>query len=196
MTAERTRLFWVALALACSRQSASPAVSREAVPAEQLLEQDFGHGAAPAEPEPMAAPTDPGQTISGRIVLVPARRADVARGDTIFISARRTGAFPGTGSLLAAQRLEAGDFPLAFELGARDAMMPGTAFEGQVNITVRVDKDGDPLTRRRGDVYGQLANVRVGTHDLVLRLDRLQSDDQTLAAGHLDDRAGLPPGHP
>ncbi len=33
-------------------------------------------------------------------------------------------------------------------------LIPGSPFEGKVNIVVRLDKDGDPLTREPGDLIG------------------------------------------
>jgi hypothetical protein len=159
----------------------------------------------------------PQQTLSGSIVLPRARKDEVHRGETIFIAVRRAGAPRGPGSLLAAQRLQVGDFPLAFTLSDRDAMMPGARLEGPLSITVRVDKDGDPMTRGKGDVYGRVDRVQAGARKVVIALDSLQAEDEVLEGsgtisppapertaalppGHppLDDGAGLalPPGHP
>jgi hypothetical protein len=174
---------------------------------------------APSSPRPAALPANPaalldeieavaesppiGQTISGTIVVPRSRRGDVAKRDTIFISARRADGQPGPASLLAAQRLQAEDFPLRFTLSGRDAMIPGVPFQGKVSITVRVDKDGDPLTRRKGDVHGHADGVNVGDQNVVVSLGELQTEEVTLgSAGLADqtDRQGgeprLPPGHP
>jgi cytochrome c-type biogenesis protein CcmH len=142
--------------------------------------------------EEMGAVPDAKQTIGGKIVLPAARKNDVKKGDTIFLIARRTG-MPGPP--LAVQRLQAGDFPLAFSLSSRDSMVPGVPFEGEVSITARVDKDGDAMTRRKGDVFGQIAKAKIGTQDLVLPLDTLQAEDVTLG-GMGGPRPGMPPGHP
>lgn len=150
--------------------------------------------AAAAPVEEMGAAPDAKQTISGKIVLPTARQGDVKKGDTLFLIARRAGGMPGPP--LAVQRLQAGDFPMPFSLSARDAMVPGMPFEGEVSITVRVDKDGDAMTRRKGDVFGQLAKVKVGTQDATLALDTLQTEDVTLGGGMGGPRPGLPPGHP
>lgn len=148
---------------------------------------------AMAPVEAMEAPVDPKKTVSGKIVLPAARKKDVGRGDTLFIIARRTGA--AGGPPLAVQRLQAGDFPLDFSLSSRDAMVQGIPFEGDLAITVRVDKDGDAMTRRKGDVLGQLPKVPVGKQDVVISLDTLQAEDVTLG-GMGAPRQGLPPGHP
>jgi hypothetical protein len=147
------------------------------------------------EAETVPAAPDPAQTITGTIVLPAARKADVRKGDAMFLIARRSGGPPGPGSMLAVQRLQVEEFPMPFTLSNRDAMIPGTPFEGDIAITVRVDKDGDAITRRKGDVYGQASGVRVGSHDVRISLDTLQKEDVTLS-GPMGGGTGLPPGHP
>jgi hypothetical protein len=140
---------------------------------------------------------DPRQTISGTIVLPAANRARVARGDVIFLAARRASGLQGPGSMLAVQKLVAGAFPMAFSISSHDAMIPGVPFEGRVSITARVDKDGEALTRLKGDVFGQVSNVEVGARHVIISLDTVQTEDRTLpgARGILAGEA-LPPGHP
>lgn len=149
----------------------------------------------PAEKvEEMGSVPDAKQTIGGKIVLPAARKNDVKKGDTIFLIARRAGGMPGPP--LAVQRLQAGDFPMAFSLSSRDAMVQGIPFEGDVSITARVDKDGDAMTRRKGDVFGQIAKAKIGTQDLVLPLENLQTEDVTLGGMGGPRPQGMPPGHP
>ena len=130
-----------------------------------------------------AQPADPASTISGTIVLPEANRARVARGAVMFLTARRADGPPGPVSMLAVQKLAVDTFPMAFAISERDAMIPGIPFEGPVTITVRVDQDGDPMTRRRGDVYGQATNVKVGARTVKITLDGVQQDDRTLPGG-------------
>jgi hypothetical protein len=144
------------------------------------------------EVEEVPSAPDPASTIGGSIVLPAARRKDVAKGDVIFLIARRAGGGGGPGSMIAVQKLVADEFPMKFALGPRDAMIPGTKFEGALSITVRVDKDGDPMTRRKGDLLGQADAVPVGKQDVVVTLDTLQTEDTSLAP----PGAALPPGHP
>jgi hypothetical protein len=152
--------------------------------------------AAPSGGEAEMVPAAPevGQTIAGTIVLPAARKGDVKKGDTIFLIARRTGGAAGPGSMLAVQRLQAGDFPMPFALSSRDAMIPGTPFTGDISISVRVDKDGDPITRRKGDLLGEATGVHVGAQDVKIALDTVQKEDVTLQ-GPMGGGA-LPPGHP
>jgi hypothetical protein len=142
----------------------------------------------------MGSVPDAKQTIGGKIVLPAARKGDVKKGDTMFLIARKAGGMPGPP--LAVQRLQAGDFPMAFSLSSRDSMVPGIPFEGDVSLTIRVDKDGDAMTRRKGDVVGQIAKARIGTQDLVLPLDTLQAEDVTLGGMGGQRPPGMPPGHP
>jgi hypothetical protein len=152
----------------------------------------------PDEGEAEAIPEVPDEkhTISGVIVLPAANRAKVARGDVMFLAARRAGGPPGPGSMLAVQKLTAEDFPMRFSINSRDAMIPGVPFEGRVSITVRVDKDGDAMTRRKGDVFGQADDVPVGSQKIVIALDKVQAEDRTLGEAGPALGGALPPGHP
>jgi len=150
-----------------------------------------GSGASVADTAP-----DPKDTVAGTINLPAAHRALVARGDVMFLAARRAGAPPGPGSMLAVQKLVVEDFPMPFVLSARDAMIPGTPFEGRLSLTIRVDKDGDALTRNKGDLYGEIADVVVGTQNVKLSLDHVQAEDRTIASPQAVRDAMMPPGHP
>jgi len=162
--------------------SQAPALGPAAPPAPAGT---FVHGgAAPGgmmdAPEAARTPPAPGESISGEIVLPPAMRARVSDSDVVFLAARRAGGPPGPGSMLAVQKLRADRFPIPFAISSQDAMIPGIPFEGKVNISVRVDKDGDAMTRKKGDVLGQAKAVKVGTHHVKIVLDELQEQDQTI----------------
>ena len=160
--------------------------------------------APPALPPPLDDQTvtapDPKTSISGTVTLPSARKRDVKPTDIVFIIARKAGAAPGPGSMLAVQKHPVGEFPMPFTLSGRDAMIPGTPFEGAITITVRLDKDGDGLTRKKGDLYGQVNGVQVGSQGVTIPLDSVQAEDQTLAGGAVGAGApaagGKPPGHP
>ncbi|MES1164970.1 MAG: hypothetical protein ABUR63_04380, partial [Verrucomicrobiota bacterium] len=135
------------------------------------------------------------ETVSGTIVLPAVNRGKVARGDVMFLAARRAGGPPGPASMLAVQKLVAEDFPMRFSISRRDAMIPGMPFAGRMSITVRVDKDGDAMTRRKGEVYGQADDVPLGSQNVVITLNKVQTEDRTLAQP-ISEVGGLPPGHP
>jgi hypothetical protein len=168
--------------------------------------------AAPPPPPPPAAapppekPADPNATITGQIVLPAAQRAHVAATDTIFLIARRISDNPSArGTLVAVKKLSAAKFPIDFTLSAADMPFQTGAFDGDLTLSVRDDKDGDPITRRKGDVFGTLPKVTVGARNVKLPLDQLQKEDESLAGNPMHPApvgtapsgpGALPPGHP
>ncbi|HET6150448.1 MAG TPA: hypothetical protein VFH68_23115 [Polyangia bacterium] len=156
-------------------------------------------GGAAADPGKLEAPVDPKAAISGTIELPAAHRAQVAPADVVFLVARRIADNPqARGTLVAVKRLSAASFPIPFTLSARDMMVPTGAFDGEVSLAVRVDKDGDPMTRRKGDVFGSLPKVSVGARGVKVTLDQVQKEDESLAGGGgpMGPHGAMPPGHP
>jgi hypothetical protein len=140
-------------------------------------------GAPPAGP--MAASSRPGMpappareggdaeaaTIHGRIELDPGLGGSVPAGATLFIIARNAGA--AGGPPLAVRRIANPELPLDFEIGPQHAMIQGMPFAGQIQITVRLDGDGDAMTRRAGDLAGEVAEpVAPGTRGVQIVLDQ------------------------
>jgi hypothetical protein len=170
--------------LACKRDRAGERPSGGEPPA-----AEFTPVTPPSPPPPSPSPAadetvppapSPKETISGTITVPGSRRKDLAKSDIVFIVARRAGAPPGPGSMIAVQKHPLGAFPMPFTLSGRDSMLPGRRFEGKIDVTVRIDKDGDGLTRKKGDLYGQANDISVGTQDLLISVDTLQAEDQTL----------------
>jgi hypothetical protein len=54
-------------------------------------------------------------------------------------------------------------------------MMQGTPFTGKINITVRLDKDGNPTTRGAGDLIGEYKKnpAEVGAKNADVIVDQL-----------------------
>ncbi len=156
-----------------------------------------------ANPEPPPKP-DPATSIAGRILLPTTNRGSVGRGDTIYLVARRVSDNPQVpGSLVAVQKIAADAFPLEFAISGRDTMVPGAPFAGEMTLTARVDKDGDPMTRRKGDVLGVVKKVQVGNQDVTINLDTVQPQDESLGGGPAtanphegNPHGGKPLGHP
>lgn len=203
-----SRLAWTGVALiallpACNKGSgqeekpAGMAPSPAAAPTAPTPAPAPARTPAPAENEADTVPAapDPKTSISGTITLPKARKKDVAKGDVLFVIARKAGG-AGPGSLLAVQKQTVSDFPMPFLLSSRDAMIPGTTFEGAIDITVRVDKDGDPITRKKGDVLGEAKGVKVGSTSVAIPLDTVLTADVTLGGPHGPMGGSLPPGHP
>jgi hypothetical protein len=156
----------------------------------------------PPPPAPAAAaepPPDPNAKITGIVTLAGSMKSHVSPGDTLFLVARRLSDTPGIrGSLVAVKKLSAAKFPIAFEMSAADMPFQGGAFDGELTLSIRDDKDNDPMTRLKGDVFGTLPKVKVGARNVKLALDQLQKEDESLTGGnpHAAPMGGMPPGHP
>lgn len=137
-----------------------------------------GGGAAPTgEPAtPGGIPFDEKSTIVGSLALPAEHKDKVKAGDTIFIVVRRALEDPagGPGPILAVKRIEAAaSFPQPFAIDGRDAMMPGTALDGKVIVTVRVDKDANATTKNPGDVTGASAVLEPPAKQVIIKLDKV-----------------------
>ncbi|HEY2902432.1 MAG TPA: hypothetical protein VGL59_17750 [Polyangia bacterium] len=158
---------------------------------------------APAAEAPAPKP-DPNAVINGTIVLAPAMKAQVKPDDVIFLVARRVSDNPSArGSLVAVKRFTAAALPIPFSLGPQDMMFKNGNFEGDLAISARVDKDGDPMTHKKGDVIALLPKVAVGSRGVKLSLNQIQKEDESLIGGGGPPMMGggsphgpLPPGHP
>lgn len=110
--------------------------------------------AAPPAHAPRAAsaqaPAGPGESIRGVIRLAPGAKAPPH--GVLFIIARMPGGAPGPP--VAVKRIADPQFPLTYELSAGDAMMPGRPLQGRVDLTVRLDADGNASTHEAGDLQG------------------------------------------
>jgi hypothetical protein len=150
------------------------------VPGEQPSEPDLSRifpqpeeEAQAAQPMPQSgaaagtAPAAGGDVISGRVEL-----GDGApSGGVLFIVARRAGAVGGPP--LAVVRLPSPSFPLDFEIGQGNVMIPSMKFEGEMSLTARLDFDGNAMTREPGDYEGAAADpVAPGMQGVVLVLER------------------------
>lgn len=92
----------------------------------------------------------PTLNISGTIEIDPALVKNTADADTIFLIAR-----PATGGPpLAVKRFSGKAYPYAFTLQTEDLMIQQEAVDVPLDLTVRVDKDGDAMTRKPGDLLG------------------------------------------
>lgn len=163
--------------------------------------------AAPAPPpaEPAAAApapaAGPGGSITGKIVLSGPVAKSKPQG-TLYLVARRISDNPtARGTLIAVKKLPATSFPLPFSLTAADMPFQNGPFDGELTITARIDQDGDPMSHQKGDVFGTLPKVQVGSHDVKLILDQVQKETESLAGGGgpmMGQPGGgaLPPGHP
>jgi hypothetical protein len=182
-----------------SKASSVPPLGPNAAPAPAAPTAPPAPPAAPAE---AAAPPAAGGTIAGKIEMSKAIAKAKPQG-TLFLTARRISDNPNVrGSLVAVKKLPATTFPLEFSMSAADMPFQGSAFDGELTLTARIDQDGDPLSRQKGDVHGTLPKVQVGSKDVRLTIDQVQKEAESLTApGGAPPPAPtggskMPPGHP
>ena len=86
---------------------------------------------------------------------------------TLFVIARRS---PAGGMPVAVQKVPNPAFPMKFELGPTDMMMGGEWPE-QVYLEVRLDRDGNAMTKADGDVNSEVQGpLPKDSHDLSVML--------------------------
>ena len=108
------------------------------------------------------------RVISGTITLRPELSRGISPSDQVVIIAKRSPGAPP----VAMKKVAVGEFPLAFELTEQDMKMDGD-FVGEVELMVRIDKDGDSNTRKSGDMFGRLSAVRVGNKNAHLTVSEV-----------------------
>ena len=100
----------------------------------------------------------------------PGRQTQGGGRSTLYIVARAAGAQGGPP--LAVKRIVGPTFPVSFSLGPGDVMMPGMAFKGPLDLSARLDRDGDPLTREPGEPAGAHEGnpVKPGARNVTIQL--------------------------
>lgn len=116
--------------------------------------------------EELAAP------IEGVIELAPELAGSIPPNAVMFLMAHGEAG----GQLVAAQRLDIERFPVAFSIGTADHMMAAGSFSGPLRISVRVDSDGNAVTRDAGDLLGISAQPhQPGDRGVVVRIAEVQT---------------------
>jgi hypothetical protein len=100
-----------------------------------------GPGGVAGEPVGATAAGRPGAVVRGTVHGV----ADAGPGATLFLIARPAGAVGGPP--LAVLRVPQPSFPYDFEIGPANVMIPTARFEGAIELTARLDADGNASTR-------------------------------------------------
>jgi hypothetical protein len=134
-------------------------------------------GVAPAMPRRGAPPvtavaSSSGDTISGTIRVSQALQASLQVEEaTLFVIARPVGV--SAGPPLAVLRIPSPAFPLPFEIGPANVMIPSMRFEGDIVITARLDGDSNAMTKLPGDLSGATEEpIRPGATGVAIVLDQ------------------------
>lgn len=115
---------------------------------------------------------DKATVISGSLTLDAKVKDKVKKGDVIYLVVRGPAeAGAAQGPVLAVKRLEAGEFPMPFQLDSRNAMVVGTTLKAPVVVGARVDKDGDAMSKNPGDVTGTITIKALPAEKITLAFD-------------------------
>ncbi|MBK7949904.1 MAG: hypothetical protein IPK00_14410 [Deltaproteobacteria bacterium] len=107
--------------------------------------------------------------ISGRIELAPEAVSRQPKPAVLFVIARPQGATGGPP--LAVVRIPDPVFPVDFEIGPADVMIPSMRFAGPIALSARLDADGNAMTRADGDLAsGEIAPQAPGATGVSLVL--------------------------
>ena len=120
-----------------------------------------------------ADPTIHNNDVFGTITLDPELKVGLSPSAGLFIFARPEGV--DAGPPLAVKRHSVFQFPFEFDIGQLNTMMEGSQFEGTMNLTARLDQDGNRKSSP-GDVEGKI-QITAGQKGVQLVLNNLISGD-------------------
>ena len=146
-----------------------PEGAESAEPAQPGLPPPPGEGrGAPDLPSEVAGASGPAAPITGTVELAPEFAGRTPASAVLFVIARR-----GAGPPLAVKRVPQPQFPLQFSIGPDDRMIASMPFVGPIELTARIDGDGNATSRSPGDVMGTAAGgpVEPGATGVAILLD-------------------------
>jgi cytochrome c-type biogenesis protein CcmH len=116
--------------------------------------------------------TSQGQ-IRGTVSLDPKLRAKLDNNAILFVVARS--ADSPSGPPLAVKRIQRPVFPVSYALRQENVMIAGATLGGKVNVSARLDRDGNPATREPGDLAGQYEKnpIEVGSKKVDIIIDQV-----------------------
>ena len=120
-----------------------------------------------------ADPTIHNNDVFGTISIDPVLKVVLNPSAGLFIFARPEGV--DAGPPLAVKRHSVFQFPFEFDIGQLNTMMEGSQFEGTMNLTARLDQDGNRKSSP-GDVEGKI-QITAGQKGVQLVLNNLISGD-------------------
>ena len=120
-----------------------------------------------------ADPTIHNNDVFGTISIDPGLKVGINPSAGLFIFARPEGV--DAGPPLAVKRHSVFQFPFEFDIGQLNTMMEGSQFEGAMNLTARLDQDGNRKSSP-GDVEGKI-QITAGQKGVQLVLNNLISGD-------------------
>ena len=137
---------------------------------QRTIDEMGSRPAAPVQSKQLAAV--PGR-IEGTISVDPKLKAKLNSRDALYIIVRSAGS--AGGPPLAVKKVERPVFPFSYSLGPENMMIPGRPFSGKVNVYVRLDKDGNAMTRDPGSLKGDYKKnpVEIGSQRVDIIIDQV-----------------------
>ncbi len=126
--------------------------------------------AQPAKPaESAPAPVAAGTAIEGRVELGEGMQSG---GGTLFVIVRQAGVTRGPP--VAVKKVDSPTFPHTFSVSAADTMIKGMPFNGPFDVQVRLDQDGNAMTKSAGDLIAASppTGIKPGGVAVVITLDQ------------------------
>jgi len=113
---------------------------------------------------------DDAAPVSGTVSLSPELARKAPAGAILFIIARGG---QQAGPPLAVKRIESPKFPVEFSLGPDDRMIKQMPFVGPIQLSARLDADGNAMTRAPGDLQGQAPDAhQPGDTGIAITIDQ------------------------
>lgn len=118
-------------------------------------------------------PQGPVQQIRGTISVDPKLSSKLHGQAVLYIIVYSAGST--TGPPLAVKKIEHPVFPLPYTVGPENVMMPGLSLSGKVQVSARLDKDGNPMTKEPGNLTGEYKKnpVPVGSQNIDIVIDQI-----------------------
>ena len=133
-----------------------------------LDSQQTARGAGSASSAPPQAEAAEGASLSGVVSVSPELAEGLPVGAVLFIIARVGSAGPP----LAVRRVASPSFPLEFSIGPEDRMIAARPFAGEIQLSARLDQDGNATSRSPGDLQGSSVGVHApGASDIEIVLE-------------------------
>jgi cytochrome c-type biogenesis protein CcmH len=153
----------VLLLVGCNTQNAEPPPPKEKPAASKAL--------APGQVPVRQPPPIEGPTISGTIFIDPKLAEKASPTAILYIVARP----PGVRAPVAVERMVNVTFPVNYRLASQHLMGPSGPYQGKVEITARLDKDGFAGPPQPGDIEGTYPKnpVSFGQTRVDITLDKL-----------------------
>jgi cytochrome c-type biogenesis protein CcmH len=132
-----------------------------------LGSQQAARGAASAPSASPQAEAAGGAPLSGVVSVSPELAEGLPAGAVLFIIARVGSAGPP----LAVRRVPSPSFPLEFSIGPEDRMIATRPFAGEIQLSARLDQDGNATSRSPGDLQGSSVGPHApGDSEIEIRL--------------------------